>query len=209
MSLDVIRLIGAVNRQLSTRDKDGSRARVLLAIHTVAAPRPDVWDALTNPERIPRWFLPISGELRAGGRYQLEGNAGGDILTCRPARGFSLTWGMHGQASWVAVELSDRPEGTFVRLEHVAHVPDELWQQFGPGAVGIGWDQALLGLHQHFASSGSLTPESATAWLATEEGKSFVRLSGQAWCEASISAGDDPDLARAAADRTIALYSGA
>ncbi len=37
----------------------------------------EVWDALTNPERIPRWFLPISGELRLGGRYQLTGNAGG------------------------------------------------------------------------------------------------------------------------------------
>ena len=29
----------------------------------------DVWDACTNPERIPRWFLPVSGDLRLGGRY--------------------------------------------------------------------------------------------------------------------------------------------
>jgi uncharacterized protein YndB with AHSA1/START domain len=42
-----------------------------------AAPVEDVWDACTNPARIPRWFLPVSGELRLGGRYQLEGNAGG------------------------------------------------------------------------------------------------------------------------------------
>lgn len=38
-----------------------------------------MWDACTDPERIPRWFLPISGDLRLNGRYQLEGNAGGAI----------------------------------------------------------------------------------------------------------------------------------
>ena len=44
----------------------------------------DLWDACTNAERIPRWFLPVSGELRDGGRYQLEGNAGGTIERCDP-----------------------------------------------------------------------------------------------------------------------------
>lgn len=41
----------------------------------------DLWSALTEPERIARWFLPVSGDLREGGSFQLEGNAGGDILT--------------------------------------------------------------------------------------------------------------------------------
>ena len=36
----------------------------------------DLWDAITSAERIPRRFLPISGDLRLGGRYQLEGHAG-------------------------------------------------------------------------------------------------------------------------------------
>ena len=43
-----------------------------------------MWDACTDPERIGRWFLPVSGDLRLGGRYQLEGNAGGEILRCEP-----------------------------------------------------------------------------------------------------------------------------
>ena len=33
---------------------------------TYDAPIEDVWDAVTNPERISRWFLPVSGDLRAG-----------------------------------------------------------------------------------------------------------------------------------------------
>ena len=208
MSRDVAGLIGAVTRGLSTRAKDGRLARVLVAARAFTAPRAEVWDALTNPERIPCWFLPISGELRQGGRYQLEGNAGGEILSCDARRGFSLVWEMHGQASWLSVELSDAPSGTALRLEHTAHVPDGLWQQFGPGAVGIGWDQALLGLHEHFASRGAHGPEATAAWWTTDEGRSFVRASGQAWCEAAIRASDEPEAARAAAERTIAFYSG-
>lgn len=48
------------------------------------APIDDIWDALTDPERIGRWFLPISGDFRLGGRYQFEGNAGGEIRACAP-----------------------------------------------------------------------------------------------------------------------------
>jgi hypothetical protein len=32
--------------------------------------------------------------------------------------------------------------------------------------------------------------------------------SSNAWCEAAVAAGDEPEAARAAADRTIAAYTG-
>ena len=38
---------------------------------------------------------------------------------------------------------------TRLTLEHIAHEDEEglkFWDQFGPGAVGVGWDLALLGL---------------------------------------------------------------
>ena len=44
------------------------------------APVEEVWDALTDPDRIRRWMMPITGELKVGGSFQLEGNAGGEIL---------------------------------------------------------------------------------------------------------------------------------
>ena len=56
------------------------------------AGREDVWDAITSPERLVRWFLPISGDLRVGGRYQLEGNAGGEIVRCDRPSEIGLTW---------------------------------------------------------------------------------------------------------------------
>ncbi len=52
----------------------------------------ELWDAVTNAERIPRWFAAITGELKLGGRYQLEGNAGGDITRCDAPTAVDITW---------------------------------------------------------------------------------------------------------------------
>lgn len=115
---------------------------------------------------------------------------------------------MHGEVSWVTVELSATPDGAAVLpLEHMAHVPDGFWEQYGPGAVGVGWDQALLGLEWH-TTGNTVDPKSAVAWLSSEEGRSFAHHSSQAWCDASIAAGTDPEKARAAAERTTAFYAG-
>jgi uncharacterized protein YndB with AHSA1/START domain len=209
MTIDVSRVIGAVTREISSREVDGQPARVIVAARTYDTTQEDLWDALTNPERIPRWFLPVSGDFRLGGRYQIEGNAGGEITGCEPPRRLALTWGMHGQYSWVTVELSAHPSGsTQLRLEHVAHVPPEMWEQFGPGGVGVGWDQALLGLDQHFSTGASVDPKTAVAWLASDEGRAFVYQSSDAWCLASIAAGTDEAAARAAAKLTAAFYTG-
>jgi len=36
------------------------------------APIGDVWDACTNPERIARWFMPVTGDFRPQGREMLD-----------------------------------------------------------------------------------------------------------------------------------------
>src|SRR3990170_3669274 len=95
--------LGAVDRSLSTVTRDGEELRLLTVRRTYDATAEDVWDALTTRERIPRWMLPITGDLEVGGRFQLEGNAGGEILACdRPER-LSITWEYGGQISWVDV----------------------------------------------------------------------------------------------------------
>lgn len=68
-----------------------------------AAAIEDVWDALTSPERIGRWFLLISGDSRLGGRYQFEGNAGGEILACERPNRLKVTWAYGEMASDVDV----------------------------------------------------------------------------------------------------------
>ena len=209
MSLDIPTIIGAVTRELSTREVNGATARVVTASRIYPTTQDDLWDAITNAERIPRWFLPVEGDLRLGGRYQLTGNAGGEILACDAPERLRITWEYGGNVSWVDVRLSaDANGGTNLRLEHVAHVPPEFWDQFGAGATGVGWDSALLGLDQLYAKQSAVNPETAMAWLASPEGRDFLLRSSDAWCAAAIAGGEEPDAARAAARRTSAAYTG-
>jgi uncharacterized protein YndB with AHSA1/START domain len=173
-------------------------------------PPEDLWDACTNPERISRWFLPISGDLRPSGRYAFEGNASGSIERCEPPHSVAATWEYGGQTSWVELRLTPEADGrTRFALEHIAHVDDELWAQFGPGAVGIGWDQAVLGLTLYLTSPADL-PE-REAWSPGRHpmrAAKFTSLSSERWAEASIAAGTDAGEAQAAAARVTDFYSG-
>ena len=207
--IDVLRYIGAVTREIHTREYEGRPARVLVASCAYDTAIDDLWDAITNPERLPRWFLPVSGDLRPGGRYQLQGNAGGQINACDRPRRLDLTWEFGGQVSWVNVQLSELSDGgARLRLEHIAHVPDDLWNQFGPGAVGVGWDLTMLGLSRHIETGGEVDAKQGAAWPTTPEGKQFVARSSDEWCRASIAAGTPEASARAAAGRTTAFYTG-
>jgi uncharacterized protein YndB with AHSA1/START domain len=202
--------INAVRRRIGARVLEAGQARVATISQTYGAPIEDVWDACTNAERIPRWFLPVTGDLRVGGRYQLEGNAGGTVERCDPPRSFAATWEYGGEVSWIEVRLTEEADGrTRLELEHTAHVDDKLWDQYGPGATGIGWDMMLLGLANHLASGQGIDPAEAVAWSGSEDGRRFMTLSGERWCEASIEAGTDEEAARAAAERVLAFYTGA
>jgi uncharacterized protein YndB with AHSA1/START domain len=207
--IDVLRYIGLVTREIQTREYEGRTARVLLATCPYDTTIDDVWDAITNPERIPRWFLPISGDLRLGGHYQLQGNACGQITACDPPRMLDLTWEFGGQVSWVQVRLAELSDGgTSLRLEHIAHVPDDLWKQYGPGAVGVGWDLAILELGRHLQTGSTVDPKHDVEWPTTEAGKGFVSRSSDEWSRASIAAGTPEAEARQAAGRTTAFYTG-
>ena len=192
-----------------SRTFQAGEARTLTLARTYDASLEDVWDACTNPERIPRWFLPVSGDLREGGGYQLEGNAGGQIERCEPPHRFTATWAYGGNVSWIELRLSEEPGGaTRFELEHIS--PEgQIWTEFGPGAVGVGWDLGLLGLGLHLATGESVDREAGAAFPASEQGRRFIELSSRGWCEAAIAAGADPVHATAAADRTLAFYTGA
>lgn len=210
MKIEVAQVIGAVTRTVEQRDHNGRPARAVIATRAYDTDVADVWDAMTNAERIPRWFLPISGDLRLGGRYQLQGNAGGEITRCEPPHLLSVTWEFGGEVSWLTVRLSDSAKDkTLLELEHVAHVDEARWKQFGPGAVGVGWDMALMGLGQHLVTGASADPKQAIAWLSSPDGKIFVTASSHDWARASVASGTDPAQASEAGARTTAAYTGA
>src|SRR5215468_1841323 len=201
--IDVQHEINAVERQVGARRMPAGEARSLTIRRTYAGSVDDVWDAVTNAKRIPRWFLPISGDLRPGGRYQLQGNAGGTIERCDPPRSFAATWEYGDEVSWIEVRLTPGADGrTQFELEHIAHVDDERWLQFGPGAVGVGWDLGLLGLGTYLATGTGLDPATVEAWTMSDDGKRYITESSERWCDASVAAGTAPEQARASAART-------
>jgi uncharacterized protein YndB with AHSA1/START domain len=207
--LDGTEQINEVTRRVGSGTFHAGEARTVTIGRSYDAPVADVWDACTNPERIPRWFLPVSGELREGGRYQVQGNAGGVIERCEPPHGFTATWEFGGQVSWIELRLTEATGGgTRFELDHVAHVNDH-WAQFGPGAVGVGWDLALLGLTKHLVTGAAVDREAGMAFPASEEGRRFIEQSSRGWCEAAIAAGADAAAASAAAERTFAFFTGA
>src|SRR5262245_2361332 len=207
--INVDHQINAVKRQVGSIVLESGEARTVKISQSYESDIDDVWDACTNIERIPRWFLPITGDLRLGGHYQLEGNAGGAIESCDPPHFFSATWEYGGGVSWIELRLTAESAGrTRFELQHIAHVDDDQWAQFGPGAVGVGWDLAFIGLSMHLDSGATVDPDEVAAWTASDDGKRFMTESSEAWGNANIASGADASEADAQARRTITAYTG-
>ncbi len=180
---DIPSIIANHRRALGRRGTEEGEAYVLrLGRHYDAAVE-DVWDACTDPERIARWFLPVGGDFRVGGRYQLEGNAGGEIKGCEPPRRLEVTWELYGGTSDLTLTLSPGAGGgTDFELEHVAVLPfteDEYTD--GIGGMAPGWEDALAGLEAHLRGDPGLTP--AAGWYPpdSEEVERRWDALGQVW----------------------------
>ena len=209
--IDILNEVDAVQREVGTGRLAAGEAHRISLKRTYDAPVEEVWDALTNPERIGRWFLPISGDYRLGGNYQFEGNAGGEIVECARPNRLKVTW-IYGEtpepgaASEVEVRLSSAgDDATLLEFDHTAIVPDEMWGEYGPGAVGVGWDGGLLGLGLHLRGDSIGDSE---AWQVSPEGKDFSIRSSKAWGEASRAAGADAETIERNVRNTIAFYTG-
>ena len=198
--MDIADIINKAHREV------GKSAPSVLIRREYPAAVDDVWEACTEPERLRRWFLPVSGDLRLGGRYQLEGNAGGEILHCAPPKLLHLTWGMgDGPASEVRLMLTAiDADTTELELEHQRVGDPEFWAKYGPGSVGTGWDLILYGLAADLAGSDLSDRES---WTRTQEYAEFVRASTRAWASAHEAAGASTEQARSAAGETLRFFA--
>jgi hypothetical protein len=209
MKIDVAHRIGSVEREVVTIDGPDGQQRAVVLRRTYDTDAADLWQALTDPERLPRWFLPVTGDLRVGGHYQLEGNAGGQVLTCDEPTHLAITWEMGDEVSWVDVHLTPDGDGTRFELRHRATVGGEHWDLFGPGAVGIGWDLGLLGLALHRESGAPVDPVEVQTWTTSAEGLEYLTTSGEAWGQADAADGVPEDVAQRRAQATIDAYTGA
>ncbi|WP_367129680.1 SRPBCC domain-containing protein [Saccharothrix sp. HUAS TT1] len=181
--IDLADQLKAIHREVGEGPSDTVG---LLLRRTYDAAAEDVWDAVTDPARLRRWFLPVSGDLREGGHFEVEGNASGDILTCSPPKLLRVTYG--GETSVVELRLTaDDAERTTVELEHT--VPKAVAGS-GAGAlyVGPGWDGALLGLALHLAGE-VLEGDDPVAAANAPEVQRFNLGSVDAWTAAVEASG--------------------
>jgi uncharacterized protein YndB with AHSA1/START domain len=198
VDIDTNAALGSVAREVTGTD---------LRLTRRYAEAPDqVWSALTEPDRIQRWLAPVEGDLSLGGRYQVEGNAGGEITACDPPRSFAATWEFGGHVGRIAVTLTGTDDGgTLLELVHHVPSPPDHWEEFGPGAVGIGWELALVGLGLHLADPAAARPTPEELPDLT----GFMERVGAAWARAAVDGGADPVWAQASAERCLAAYTGA
>ena len=208
MNFDAESHLNAMDRSVSFLERDGMPASAVTLARSYATAIEDLWDAVTNSERIPRWFTGISGELDLGGRYQLEGNAGGAITACEALSHYELTWEFAGDVSWVEVRLTDDgAAGIRVALTHTAHLSDH---------TGTHTDRARSASAGRWDSSASRSisrdrmSQDRTKWRLPPHrtARRSSRAAAKGWAHAAIAAGTDPEIASAAAKRTTAFYTG-
>ena len=196
LDLDIPRQVDAIARDVSDGDDVGVRME-----RRYPAEVGDVWAALTEPDRIRRWLMPISGDLRLGGHFQLEGNAGGNILGCEPPSLLRVTFG--GETSLVEARLAADGPGTVLTLVHT--VPKELAGSVaGALFVGPGWDGALLGLALYLDGQVSEDPVAAANSPQAQE---FSARAIDAWVLVLQRAGLDEETIDGAKQASLAQFA--
>jgi len=196
-----------VDRDVKRRPFSGGEGHGVVLRRAYDPSVEDLWDACTTPARMEQWFLPVSGDLRPGGTYQFEGNAGGEILECEQPHLVRATWVYgEGPPNEVVLRLSQASDDrATLELEHVGPVEGAAVPEFVLG-VGPGWDMALaaLGMHLH---DGKVTDKSW--WEESPEAHELIERSVRAWAavldEREIAS---PSVIAKAAYASIAFYTG-
>ncbi len=180
---DLLEELAATAREVARRGTGGDELIAVSLRREYPAEVEDVWEAVTDPQRLARWFAPVSGEFREGGAFKVDGNAEGQILECLPPSALAVTWG--GPASIIRVRLTATGEVTTLELQHT--VP-AAFAGSGAGAlyVGPGWDVALLGLGLWLR--GELVDDPAV-WEASPEVLHVNARSIEAWVATVTASG--------------------
>jgi uncharacterized protein YndB with AHSA1/START domain len=201
--VDIATQLEAIDREVTRRPGPHGEEVSVLIRRTYDAAIADVWSALTDPNRMRRWFLPISGDLRAGGNFQLEGNAGGDIIACEPPRLLKVTFG--GPTSLVELRLSSETgDRTSLQLEHT--VPIE-FAQSGAGSlfVGPGWDGGFVALDMYLRGEVADDPIAAAN---SPEGQELSKRSVDSWVAVVQASGTaSADEIAAARQKSLAQFA--
>jgi len=109
----------------------------------------DLWSALTDPQRLARWYGNVEGDLRVGGEFTAfvngsEWDGRGRVDECEPPRRFRVSkWEDEGAVEVVTAELVSHGDHTMLEVEVRGLAVDKLW------AYGAGWQALAEDLAAH------------------------------------------------------------
>ena len=92
-------------------------------------------------------------------------------------------------------------------LTHTAHL-SEHWGEYGPGAVGVGWELGLLGLAMYLTHTRPCRSPTKPPLQLHGAARRSSQVAASGGGQAAVAAGVDPDATRAALRRTTAFYTG-
>jgi uncharacterized protein YndB with AHSA1/START domain len=138
--------------ELRKRTIPAGEARVAVMTRTYATTIDDLWDACTNPERLKRWYVPVTGDFRVGGTIEQANMGSGTILECNAPSLLRVAIG--GGVDEIEVRLAPGPEAgtTTLELQHAttldAHnIGGEMYDAIF--CMGGGYYPRLLALDLH------------------------------------------------------------
>jgi uncharacterized protein YndB with AHSA1/START domain len=101
--------------ELRRRTLSTGEARVAVFTRSYETTVEDLWDACTNPERLRRWYVPVTGDLRVGGSFEQLNMGTGTIVACDAPHFLKLSLG--GGTDEMELRLSPGPENGITTLE--------------------------------------------------------------------------------------------
>jgi uncharacterized protein YndB with AHSA1/START domain len=123
----------------------------------------DLWSALTDPQRLARWYGKVEGDLRVGGEFTdfafgSESEGRGRVDVCDPPRQLRVISLREevGPEEVVTAELVAAGDHTILMLEVRGLPLDKLY------AYGAGWQAHVEDLAAHLA--GQERPDWPTKW---------------------------------------------
>lgn len=123
---------------------EGDRATLIFERH-LPHPIETVWNAITNPDELAKWYLPVvKMERRVGGAIEYSNYAGrvtGGVLEWDPPHVFEHEWtversGSKGEYGVIRWELESAGTETILRLTH-GKLPSKVARSFAPGVHAI------------------------------------------------------------------------
>jgi uncharacterized protein YndB with AHSA1/START domain len=153
-----------VTKRLGRIERVGDTVAAVFDRHYDTSPE-DLWEACTQPERLARWFAPVSGELRRGGRFTIHFDDGDTpacrVVTCEAPARLVWEWPLGERVSLVTVEVRADGDGSRLVLRHGGLTATQ-----GAG-YAAGWDAHLRSLEARLGNTPA--PDWDATWTALHE----------------------------------------